>query len=53
VKFLWVRGHSGNTENERCDFLANQAAVKKDLPADTYYEELSPLPEQDAQRSFF
>jgi ribonuclease HI len=53
VKFLWVRGHDGNTEKERCDFLANQAAVKKDLPPDTYYEEPAPLPEQDAQRSFF
>ena len=53
VKFVWVRGHSGNTENERCDFLANQAAGKKDLPPDTYYEESAPLPEQEGQRSFF
>ena len=23
VKLIWVKGHDGNTENERCDFLAN------------------------------
>jgi ribonuclease HI len=37
VKFVWVRGHNGNKENERCDALANQAQVKKDLPPDTGY----------------
>ena len=26
VEFVWVRGHAGNTENERCDFLSTQAA---------------------------
>lgn len=25
VKFIWVRGHSGNVENERCDQLATKA----------------------------
>lgn len=32
-KFVWVKGHAGNVENERCDVLANEAAqlpVKKD-----------------------
>jgi ribonuclease HI len=53
VEVLWVRGHAGNIENERCDVLANQAAMKKDLPPDTYYEELSALPEQDAQPLLF
>ncbi len=28
VKFVWVRGHSGNPLNERCDELANTAARK-------------------------
>lgn len=37
VRFEWVRGHSGNVENERCDVLANQAATKKDLPPDPGY----------------
>jgi ribonuclease HI len=27
VKTKWVRGHSGNQWNERCDFLANQARL--------------------------
>ena len=25
VKFQWVKGHSGNIENEKCDELANKA----------------------------
>lgn len=43
TKFVWVRGHNGhnghnvNVENERCDVLANQAAMKKDLPPDPGY----------------
>lgn len=27
VKFNWVKGHAGNTENERCDQLATQASA--------------------------
>ncbi|AEG59461.1 ribonuclease HI [Desulforamulus ruminis] len=34
VKFLWVRGHSGNPENERCDQLAVEASKQPDLPPD-------------------
>lgn len=26
VKFVWVKGHNGHPENERCDQLANAAA---------------------------
>ena len=26
VRFLWVRGHDGHPQNERCDFLATSAA---------------------------
>jgi ribonuclease HI len=26
VKWTWVRGHNGHTENERCDRMANEAA---------------------------
>ena len=25
LKYLWVKGHAGHPQNERCDFLANQA----------------------------
>ena len=38
VEFLWVRGHAGNPENERCDFLSTQAAQGRDLPVDALYE---------------
>ena len=26
TKFIWVKGHAGHIENERCDFLATGAA---------------------------
>lgn len=38
VEFVWVRGHSGVADNERCDELARQAAGRPDLPADEIYE---------------
>ncbi len=38
VKFHWVRGHSGNPENERCDKLAVEAAHQKGLLVDEAYE---------------
>lgn len=37
-KFSWIKGHAGHPENERCDFLAVQAASKHPLPADREYE---------------
>ncbi|OFY44040.1 MAG: ribonuclease HI [Bacteroidetes bacterium GWF2_40_14] len=37
VKFVWIKGHAGHTENERCDQLAVEASLKKDLPADSGY----------------
>ncbi|MCU0416067.1 MAG: ribonuclease HI [Cytophagaceae bacterium] len=39
VSFQWVRGHAGNTENERCDVLATTAADAPNLPPDIGYEE--------------
>ncbi|MBI1747732.1 MAG: ribonuclease HI [Acidobacteria bacterium] len=38
VEFKWVRGHAGNTENERCDKLSQQAAQQNNLPLDQGYE---------------
>ena len=38
VEFRWVRGHSGDPENERCDQLAVQAAHQQGLPVDEGYE---------------
>jgi ribonuclease HI len=34
VRFVWVRGHSGNPLNERCDELANTAARQQGNPDD-------------------
>ncbi len=34
VQFIWVKGHAGHPENERCDTLAVEAALSGDLPAD-------------------
>jgi ribonuclease HI len=38
VRFVWVAGHSGNPENERCDRLSIQAASRGSLPPDQGYE---------------
>jgi ribonuclease HI len=38
-KFIWVRGHAGHIENERCDYLAVQAATGYSLLADQWYEQ--------------
>ncbi len=37
VSFHWVRGHSGNPDNERCDQLARAAAQQPGLEADSGY----------------
>lgn len=37
-KFVWVRGHAGHAENERCDYLAVQAANSGNLLVDEGYE---------------
>lgn len=37
IKFNWVRGHTGNPDNERCDVLAKTAANSRNLPADEGY----------------
>ena len=34
VEFRWVRGHADDPDNDRCDQLANQAALRRDLPVD-------------------
>ena len=35
VKFVWVKGHAGNPQNERCDALATYAADNGPLLEDT------------------
>ncbi len=37
VKFIWIKGHSSVSENERCDMLAVAASQEKDLPEDEGY----------------
>lgn len=44
VTFIWVRGHAGHPENERCDQLANEAAQGPNLVADKEYEKTSGAP---------
>jgi len=34
VEFVWVRGHDGIKENERCDRLSYEMARRNDLPPD-------------------
>jgi len=38
VIFIWIKGHSENIENERCDYLAVSAAEKSSLKVDSWYE---------------
>jgi len=38
VKFVWVRGHNGHPENERCDQMAVNAYKQKGLLIDSVFE---------------
>lgn len=38
VNFIWVKGHAGHPENERCDELATSAADGSDLMDDIILE---------------
>ncbi|MBJ6118722.1 ribonuclease HI [Pontibacter sp. BT310] len=38
VKFVWIRGHAGHPENERCDELAVASALQPNLPPDEGFE---------------
>ena len=38
VKFVWIKGHAGHPENERCDVLAVQSAEGPDRIIDHGYE---------------
>lgn len=41
IKFNWVKGHAGVPENERCDFLATQAAKNSAVNRDYEYEKIA------------
>ncbi len=38
IRFVWIKGHNGHPENERCDQIAQSAADMPNLPPDTGYE---------------
>ena len=38
IAFKWVKGHSNNVENNRCDFLAVEASEGENLETDDWYE---------------
>jgi len=38
VKFVWIKGHADNVENEICDRLAVAASQGKQLPEDEGYQ---------------
>jgi len=38
IRLVWVKGHAGHPENERCDELAVAAAKQSNLPADVVFE---------------
>jgi ribonuclease HI len=48
VEFVWVKGHAGNKENERCDRLSGAALRQPNLPPDAGYEK---KPEHEEERS--
>jgi len=53
VEFIWLPGHSGNGENERCDWLATQAARHDHLRVDLGYQPAKmSLKGADAQLAF-
>jgi len=41
VKFIWVKGHANNVENNRCDQLATAAAATGNKEIDYNYAEFS------------
>src|ERR1041385_4418175 len=43
VNFVWVKGHAGIRENERCDRLAEKAARQRNLPVDEGFEKSSAI----------
>jgi ribonuclease HI len=47
VRFIWIKGHSSNPENEKCDQLAVEASKGSSLLEDTGYN-----PEEDSSIMF-
>ena len=49
VRMVWVQGHDGQRENERCDQLSVQAAKVSGLLPDSAYEEQKTRQPSDSQ----
>ncbi|MBG0860617.1 MAG: ribonuclease HI [Bacteroidales bacterium] len=47
VRFVWIKGHASNPENELCDRMAVEASTHSDLAEDTGYS-----PEDDVNDLF-
>ena len=47
VRFIWIKGHASNTENEKCDQMAVEASKSNRLLEDTGYS-----PEEDNSMQF-
>ena len=50
IRFVWVKGHAENPENNRCDELAVLARQTQDLPPDEGYENLPGKPPEPPQQ---
>ncbi len=40
IEMVWIKGHNGHPENERCDVLAVNASISKNLEIDEFYESI-------------
>ncbi len=38
IKFIWIKGHAGHPQNEKCDLMAVEAYKRKNLHIDEGYE---------------
>ena len=47
VRFIWIKGHASNPENEKCDQMAVEASKSNRLLEDTGYS-----PEEDNSMQF-
>lgn len=52
VDFVWVKGHAGIEDNERCDRLAADAMSQRDLPDDAGYLASNPISDPYTDSNF-
>ncbi len=49
LEMIWIKGHNGHPENERCDALAVAASAARNLEIDSYYESIE---QEDTEELF-